>query len=71
MRCEYKDGLKVSYSGPLRISKGNEVNVFLNADDIPESIRGELHEAALHDSCNELRHIAQEVTDILGSNLPE
>ncbi|KAF0221128.1 MAG: hypothetical protein FD174_626 [Geobacteraceae bacterium] len=71
MRCEYNDGLMVSYSGPLRITKGNEVNVFLNADDIPENIRSELHEAALHDNCGELRHVAQEVTDIIGSNIPE
>ena len=71
MRCEYNDGLKVSYSGPLRITKGDEVNVFLTADDIPETVRGELHEAALHGSCSELKHVAREVTDIVGNNIPE
>lgn len=71
MRCEFNDGLQVDYSGPLRITKGDDVNVFLNTDDIPTNIKGVLHEAALHNSCGELRHVAQEVTDILGSNLHE
>jgi hypothetical protein len=69
MKCAYNDGLQVDYSGPLRITKGNEVNVFLNADDIPANIKGVLNDAALHNSCGELRHVAQEVTDILGSNI--
>jgi len=71
MRCEYNDGFQVDYSGPLRITKGDDVNVFLNADDIPANIKGELYEAKLHTSCGELRHIAQEVTDILGNNIPK
>jgi len=71
MRCEYNDGLKVDYSGSLRITKGDEVNVFLSANEIPLNIQGELHEAALHDNCGELKHVAQEVTDIVGSNIPE
>ncbi len=71
MKCAYNDGLKVDYSGSLRITKGDEVNVFLKADELPANIQGELHEAALHNSCGEVRHVAQEVTDILGSNIPE
>ena len=71
MRCEFDDGLQVSYSGPLRIKKGNEVNVYLSPNDIPTDIHGELHEAVLHENCNELRHVAEEVIDIVGRNLPE
>ena len=71
MRCEYNDGLRVSYCGALRINKGNEINVYLDQEEIPADIRGELHEAALHDSCGELRHVAEEVTDEFGTNLPE
>lgn len=71
MRCEYNDGLKVNYSGSLLITKGDEVNVFLNEDEIPVTIKDELLEASLHDSRSELRHVAQEVTDILGSNIPK
>lgn len=71
MRCEFNDGFQVSYAGPLRIKKGDEVNVFLPADEIPTDIQGELLEAVLHENCNELRRVAQEVTDIVGSNVPE
>lgn len=71
MTCEFNNGLKVSYCGKLRIKRGNEINVFLDQDEIPPEIRGELHEAAIHDSCNELKYIAEEVTDLYGTNLPE
>jgi hypothetical protein len=75
MRCEFNDGFQVSYSGPLRIKKGDEVYVFLSPDDIadelPVDIQGDLREAALHENCSELRRVAQEVTDIVGSNIPE
>lgn len=75
MRCEFNDGLQVSYSGPLRIRKGDEVNIFLSphdiADEIPVDIQGELLEAALHENCSELRRVVQEVTDIVGRNVPE
>ena len=71
MRCKYEDGLKVDYSGSLHITKGQDVDVFLAEDDLPAAIKGELHEAALHKSCSELRHIAREVTDIVGSDIPK
>ena len=71
MKCQYDDGLQVDYAGSLRINKGDEVNVYLSASDIPATIKGELEEAALHNSCGELRHAAREVTDSVGSSLPE
>lgn len=71
MRCEFNDGLRVSYSGRLRINKGDEINVFLDRDDIPETLQGRLHEAAVNDDCGDMRNIAQEVTDMFGTNLPE
>jgi len=67
MRCEYKDGLKVDYSGSLRIQKGNEVNVFMKGDFIPANIRSELDSAARRSSCEDFRKIAQAVTDTVGS----
>lgn len=63
--------IRLLFSGPLRITKGDDVSAFLNADDIPTNIKGVLNDAALHNSCGELRHVAQEVTDILGSNISE
>jgi len=71
MKCQYDDELQVDYAGSLRITKGDGVNVYLSASDIPETIKGELEAAALHDSCGELRHAAQEVTDTVGGNVPE
>ncbi len=71
MRCLYDDGLRVSFAGPLRISKGDEINVCLEPEEIPEDMRGELLEAALHESCSDLRNIARAVTDTFGTNLPE
>jgi hypothetical protein len=71
MKCAYDDGLKVDYAGSLRITQGKDVNVFLRANELPANIKGELEDAALRNSCREVRHVAQEVTDILGSNIPE
>ena len=71
MRCEYNDGLQVSYSGKLRIRKEDEINVFLEQDDIPEGIQGELYEATIHEDCSGMRQVAQQVMDIVGTNLPE
>jgi len=71
MRCKFDDGLQVSYSGPLRINKGNEINVYLSPNDIDTDIHGELHEAALHENCSELKHVAEKVIDIVGRNIHE
>ena len=71
MKCQYDDGLQVDYAGSLRITKGAEINVYLQASEIPAALRGELEEAALHNSCGELRHAAQEVTDTVGGYVPE
>ncbi len=67
MKCEYNDGLKVDYSGSLHIWKGNEVNVFMKEDFIPANIRQDLDRAAGHNSCDEMRRVAQAVTDTVGS----
>ena len=71
MRCEFNDGLRVDFSGSLRMTKGDEVNVYLGADDIPSSVRSDLEMAANHKSCSQLREAVREVTDVVGSNLPE
>lgn len=63
MRCEYKDGFKVDYSGALRITKGDQVDLVVKADQIPADFRSNLDAAASHNSCGELRTAAQAVTD--------
>jgi hypothetical protein len=71
MRCEYNDGLKVDYAGSLRITKGADVNVFLDAGEIPAGMRSDLDAATRNNSCGDIRRVAQEVTDIVGSSIPE
>jgi hypothetical protein len=71
MKCEFDDGLKVDYAKALRVTKGDEINVFLAADDMPSGLRAELDAAASQESCGELRKIAKEVTDTVGGTMPE
>ena len=67
MRCEYDDGLKVDYSGSLKITKGEDVNVYMKEGLIPANFKGDLDAAAFHNSCGELRQVATAVTDTVGS----
>ena len=67
MRCEYDDGLKVDYSGSLKITKGEEVNVFVKEGLIPANFKSGLDAAASHNSCGELRQVARTVTETVGS----
>ena len=67
MRCEYKDGLKVNYSGPLQITKGQDVNVFIKEARLPDSIKNDLDMALFKDSCGDLRTIAETVTKSFGN----
>jgi len=66
MRCEYKDGLKVNYSGPLQITKGQDVNVFIKEARLPDSIKNDLDMALFKSSCGDLRTIAETVTKSFG-----
>ena len=67
MKCEFKDGLKVNYSGPLQITKGQDVNVFIKEARIPDSIKSDLDMALFKDSCGDLRTIAETVTKSFGN----
>ena len=66
MRCEYKDGLRVNYSGPLQITKGQDINVFIKEARLPDSIKSDLDMALYKDSCGDLRTIAEAVTESFG-----
>jgi len=67
MKCEYSDGLKVDYSGSLRITKGSDVNVFMQEGAIPVDIRRQLESASHHSKCQEVRTIAQTVQNRVGN----
>lgn len=66
MKCEYSDGLKVDYSGPLQITKGTEVRVFVQEDRIPDGIKDDLDMALYRNSCTFMRTAAEEVTKTFG-----
>lgn len=67
MKCEYRDGLTVKYSGPLQITKGQEVNVFIKEEFIPDGIKSDLDIALHRNSCGEMRKVAERVTSKFGS----
>ncbi|RII31156.1 MAG: hypothetical protein CXR30_04960 [Geobacter sp.] len=67
MRCEYKDGMKVDYSGSLHITKGQDVNVYMKEGVIPANIRSELDRASANFSCEDIRKCANEVTATVGN----
>lgn len=67
MRCEYSDGIKVNYSGPLQITKGRDINVFIKEELIPGDIKSDLEMALFKDSCSDMRTIAETVTKKYGN----
>lgn len=67
MKCEFSDGLKVKYSGPLQIMKGADVNVFIKEARIPASIKADLDRALFKNSCSDMRTIAETVTKTFGN----
>jgi hypothetical protein len=62
MRCEYKDDFKVDYSGSLRISKGDGVDLVVKEGKIPTDIKSSLDSAVGHNSCHELRTASRALT---------
>ncbi len=66
MRCEFRDGLKVDYSGSLRLSKGDDIDTVVGTGDIPADLKGYLDAAVRRNSCGELRTVAQEVSNAVG-----
>jgi hypothetical protein len=67
MKCEYSDGTKVKYTGPLQVTKGEEVNVFIKEALLPDDIKSDLDSALYKNSCGEMRTIAEKVTKIYGN----
>jgi hypothetical protein len=66
MKCIYSDGLKVDYDGFLRISKADEINIFMKEGVIPRDIKGDLSVATINYNCRELRKVAESITETYG-----
>ncbi len=70
MRCEYSDGLKVDYSGSLRITRGKEIyGLSVRGDALTDDFRYELDKAVRAKSCDDLRKIAQAIADNIGGKI--
>ena len=67
MKCEYSDGLKVDYSGPLHITKGTDIDVFIDEARLPDGIKDDLEMALFRNSCSAIRTAAEDVTKTFGT----
>lgn len=67
MRCDYSDGTRVKYTGPLQITKGEEVNVFIKEELLPDDIKSDLDRALYNNSCGALRLVAEKVKSTYGN----
>lgn len=64
MKCEYGDGVRIDYSGSLRIRKGNEIYGYLvKMDGIPDTLRNDLDNASRSENCKEIRRISDAVVN--------
>jgi len=63
MKCEFKDGMTIDYSGSLTVRKGNNiVGVLVKETGLPDAIKNVLDTAARNHNCTELRRITEELT---------
>lgn len=63
MRCEFKDSMKIDYSGSLTVRNGNEiVGCLVKETGLPASIKNVLDNAVRNQNCSELRRITEELT---------
>ncbi len=67
MAYKYDDGTVVDYSGSLRITRGDSVNVYLAEDFVPRRIRDDLAKATRDNDLDKIREIARVVTESVGS----
>ncbi|MHC1698032.1 MAG: hypothetical protein AB9919_08270 [Geobacteraceae bacterium] len=63
MRCEFKDGMKIDYSGSLTVRHGNDIaGSLVKETGLPDTIKNVLDSAVRNHNCTELRKIAEELT---------
>lgn len=62
MRCEYKDGFNVDYSGSLHITKGDGVDIVVKEGQLSANIKSCLDSAVNRNSCHELRAASRAAT---------
>jgi len=68
MRCDYKDGYSVDYSGSLHITKGDGVDLLVKGGQIPANAKACLDSAVSSNSCHELRAASKAVTKTINES---
>ncbi len=66
MSYRFEDGTVVDYSGSLRITRGDTVDVYLAEDFVPRRIKEDLAEAVKADNREKIREIAKVITNNVG-----
>lgn len=67
MRCEYRDGMKVNYTGPLQITRGNDINVFISEGRLTPAMKDDLEMALFRNSCTSFKEVADEAMKSYGN----
>lgn len=67
MKCQFDDGLKVDYEGSLRITKGSDINVFVEQGHMPSDLRSSLDSASQSNNQQDLRRVCDEVIQKYGN----
>jgi len=62
MRCEYKDGFQVDYSGTLHITKGDGIDLVVKGGQLSANVKSCLDSAVSRNSCHELRAASRAAT---------
>ena len=68
MRCDYKDGYSVDYSGSLHITKGDGLDLTVKGGQIPANAKACLDSAVSRDSCHELRAASKAITKCINES---
>ena len=63
MRCEYKDGMTINYSGSLTVRRGKNIEgALVKEGGLPDTIKYMLDTTVRNHDCSELRKITEELT---------
>ncbi|MBP1752565.1 MAG: hypothetical protein H6Q57_1401 [Geobacteraceae bacterium] len=67
MKYEFSDGMVVDYSGSIHVTRGTEIDLFIEEGYIPVNVRKDLEEATRKGSRDDIKKIAVMLTDTVGS----
>jgi len=65
MKCEFDDDCIVDYSGSLRVTKGDDINLFLKKKTVPGGVQSVFQASVRENDCDKLRKAASELVPLL------